>query len=117
MVNLYKCDRNKFRETYLNKSKEPFQFLSSFLSLYSHKFYGKEIKTPILFDATCSGIQHLSALSKNIEIGKLVNLFNNEEGRLNDFYTFAIDKVLESIDKMPHTDLKTKLLKLKFIRS
>lgn len=30
-----------------------------------------QCKQPVLFDATCSGMQHLSALTTNIELGCL----------------------------------------------
>ncbi|MGH2313437.1 DNA-directed RNA polymerase, partial [Streptococcus uberis] len=64
----------------------------------------------------CSGIQHLSALSKNIDIGKLVNLINNEDQSPNDFYTFAINKSIEAFNTIEDLEFREKTLKLKYSR-
>jgi DNA-directed RNA polymerase len=95
MFDLYEKDKDKFKIKYIEKSKEPFQFYSCFVSLYKFIKEEKEIKTPILFDASCSGIQHLSALTKDIEIAKLVNLLDDENP--NDFYNYCIDLVIKFI--------------------
>ena len=74
MINLYQKDKDAFYKSYVYISKEPFQFLSSFISLYNHILYKQEIKIPILFDATCSGIQHLASLIQDVELASKVNL-------------------------------------------
>ena len=64
----FKTDFNLFKNKYLIKSKEPFQFLTCILSYYNYVYKNIEIKVPILFDASCSGIQHLSALTTDLII-------------------------------------------------
>ena len=119
MIEKYKNNFNLFKEEYVLVSKEPFQFLSCFISYYNYLTYKKEIKIPILFDASCSGIQHLSALTKDIKIAKLVNILNNEEP--SDFYQYCIDKIVEIIKELPNelnglasNNFKDKLLKKMF---
>ena len=121
MINKFENDFNLFREDYIKLSKEPFQFLSCFLSYYNHLKYNKEIKIPILFDATCSGIQHLSALTKDIKIAGLVNILNNDEP--SDFYQYCINQIVEVINSLPKeidgiadNNFKEKLLNLKLSR-
>ena len=66
------------------------------------------IKTPILFDASCSGIQHLSALTTDIDIAKLVNLVEASKdvnietpyefvNNPADFYSFCIKNIIKNI--------------------
>ena len=39
------------------------------------------IKTPVFLDATCSGIQHLAALLRDLELGTIVNLIHLTKSR------------------------------------
>lgn len=52
---------------YLNNAKEKAQFMSWFLSIYKAQCINEgdysQSELPVLFDATCSGMQHLSALT------------------------------------------------------
>lgn len=52
---LYDIDNNNYQ--YIIKAKEPFQFLSTIL-----QFKSNYTNIPILFDASCNGLQHLSAM-------------------------------------------------------
>lgn len=65
-----------------------------------HKNSEAIIKTPVFLDATCSGIQHLSALLLDLELGISVNLspYNQEEGP-NDIYSDLIDPINKAINK------------------
>lgn len=120
MLYLLNNDNMKFNEIFLNKAKEPAQFISCLLEYnkYEQNII-TEIKTPILFDATCSGIQHLSALTSDIEIAKLVNLIESTKDEPSDFYEFSITNVVNTIENLPDSDshLKNKLLKLNLKRS
>ena len=104
IINEYENNLDTFKINYLLKSKEPFQFLSCILAYinYIKKYllyllyllYGlrREIKLPILFDASCSGVQHLSARTTDTKIAKLVNLLNNDSP--SDFYQYCIDELI-----------------------
>lgn len=114
MITIYEENFNSFVDEFVSISKEPFQFISIFISYYNYIKYNAEIKTPILFDATCSGIQHLSALTKNSQIANLVNLIQNESP--SDFYQYCIDKIIEVIDSLPDDNLRFKLNQLNITR-
>jgi len=57
------------------------------------------IKTPVFLDATCSGIQHLSALLLDLELGISVNLspYKQEAGP-NDIYSDLIEPINKAIN-------------------
>lgn len=108
-------DYNNFINKYLVNAKEPAQFISCLFEY--NKYINKEIfeiKTPILFDATCSGIQHLSALTTDLEISKLVNLTELIKDEPSDFYNFCIENINTVIKNLPEEDsiLKNKIMKL-----
>jgi hypothetical protein len=113
-MSIYETNFNLFVERFVQISKEPFQFLSIFISYYSFIKFNTEIKNPILFDATCSGIQHLSALTKDSHIANLVNLTQNESP--SDFYQYCINKIIEEIELLPDEKLRNKLKELKITR-
>ena len=120
MADLYVRDKNMFEKEYLMKAKEKAQFMSCFLSIYK-SFLSTEntvqtfsdVSTPVLFDATCSGMQHLSALTTNIELAALVNLTNRE---LNDFYGYCADVVNNVISELKDEKLRDSLSRLKVDR-
>jgi len=121
IMKTYQTDYNLFKQKYLLVSKEPFQFLTCILSFYNYKNKKIDIKVPILFDASCSGIQHLSALTTDIKIAKLVNLLNNIEPL--DFYKYCLEQIIVIIKELPTDDnqdtnkiFKDKILKLKIDR-
>ncbi len=120
MADLYVQDRAKFEEEYLIKAKEKAQFMSCFLSLYKsflstgvkpHSY--SNVKTPVLFDATCSGMQHLSALTTNIDLAGLVNLTNRE---LNDFYGYCASVVNQVVEGLDDKNLSKALSRLRIDR-
>lgn len=120
MANLYIHDRCKFEEEYLKRAKEKAQFMSCFLKLYKSFLLNRDsqpcysdVKTPVLFDATCSGMQHLSALTTNIDLASLVNLTNNE---LSDFYSYCADVVKDVISDLSDECLREALQKVKIDR-
>jgi hypothetical protein len=102
MIDLFNTDKELFYTKYLNNSKEPFQCISI---LYALEKVIKEkkaiIKNPILFDASCSGIQHLSALTRETDMAIKTNLIGSGDyAELpNDFYNYAKDLIQEDLDK------------------
>lgn len=71
------------------------------------KFY-----TPICFDATCSGMQHLSALFANIEIATNSNVIGNDEEIPQDVYLEVGKTVMDTINKLEDEELKSVLSKI-----
>jgi len=117
---------NDFKEYTLNKNEdklnelikdisEPFQFIS--LGLAKIDYLEKKklglngiINNPILFDASCSGIQHISALTLDKNLARYTNVISNAESPKNqlpeDFYTFALNIIREKL-----ANSKNKLLR------
>lgn len=117
MVNLFKTDEVLFTQKYLSMAKEKAQFVSCLLEIiknYELPLEEKQINTPILFDATCSGIQHLSALTTDIKLGQCVNLFPEENPQ--DFYQVCADYIIDFIDNLEDIELKNKLSQIKIDR-
>lgn len=117
MLELYENDREKFEELYLNKAKEKAQFMSCLLSIFRARCLDggdyNQCKLPVLFDATCSGMQHLSALTTNLDLAVLVNLTG---GEVKDFYAHCADMISKVIAALPEQDIREKLLKIKIDR-
>ena len=116
MLNDYKSDFSLFLNNYVKDCKEPAQFLSCFMAL--DKFYnkGKDIKIPILFDASCSGMQHLSALTTDIDLAKLTNIIGLDTDKPADFYEYCINLIINFVENMPDSWFKKKLLLLNMDR-
>lgn len=58
------------------------------------------IKTPVFLDATCSGIQHLAAIIKDVELGSHVNLLESTDvDQPKDLYTWLLDPINLAINK------------------
>jgi len=51
---------------------------------------------PILFDATCSGLQHLAGICGDLILAKHVNIIGNHKIR-NDMYNEACEYLIEEI--------------------
>jgi DNA-directed RNA polymerase len=91
--------------------KEPFQFISLLLSLgqynlevRSGKAYKKPIYNPILFDASCNGIQHLASMTRDIELARKTNVIGPEDGNSEstppeDLYAYAASLVEKELPK------------------
>ena len=58
-------------------------------------------------------MQHLSALTTNLDLAVLVNLTG---GNLQDFYAHCAEMVLKVIEDFPEQDIRDKLLKIKIDR-
>lgn len=88
------------------KSNEPLVFLSCALEL---KEYEKARKSGnifisrliILLDATCNGLQHLSAIANDITLGEKVNISSSTNDTTpNDVYSDMIEPIKESIKEL-----------------
>lgn len=116
MIFLYENDRDMFEVEYLGKAKEKAQFMSCFLALYRSQLEGHsgyKCSLPVLFDATCSGMQHLSGLTTDLTLAPLVNLTN---GDLKDFYGYCADIVRQAVSELPNIDVREQLMKVKINR-
>lgn len=89
----YQLDPDQFFKDVTSKLKEPFQFMSILFALNSAiegKLKGEEviINNPILFDASCNGLQHLSAMTFETALARETNLIGSRDPsqRPNDFY-------------------------------
>jgi len=92
----------KYVEDNLDKISEPFQFISIMVAkLSTLNIPEQAISNPILFDASCSGIQHIASLTLEKELAKNVNVYSNSSDLLSDypqdFYNYALDKIREKI--------------------
>ncbi len=106
IVEAFLHDRELFNREFLSKAKEKAQFISCVLAII-HNFTDK---IPVLFDASCSGLQHLAALTTDPELGTLVNVCSSAEGK--DFYKFCAEKIEECIYQLRDDDLRESLIRL-----
>lgn len=117
MISLYENDRDKFDVEYLKNAKEKAQFMSCFLAIYMSQLEGRDYNKsniPVLFDATCSGMQHLSGLTTDLTLAPLVNL---TQGELKDFYGYCADIVRQAVAELPNKDVRGQLMKVKIDRT
>ena len=80
----------------------------------------KKVSNPILFDASCNGIQHIAALTLEQELAINVNIytddFNSKAEFPKDFYTYALDKIRAKLSKSDLTELRDIKLNRKIIK-
>lgn len=115
-LEMYETDPKLFNTNIVSKAKEPFQFMAMFMALlkYNKNPYAR-LGVPILFDCSCSGLQHLSMLCSDITLAKLVNVVPGEDDIKSDFYSLAAEFVNQTIASHPKEDLKALALILKSI--
>jgi DNA-directed RNA polymerase len=77
--------------------KNPFQFLAACVELTQALDIGPTFVThlPLVWDATCNGLQHICAIARALE-GRLVNLALSNHPE--DFYLHVADAVYEKYD-------------------
>jgi len=95
-------------------AEKPFIFLAFCLNMKElHINPFANIYTPVFLDATCSGIQHLSALLLDLELGISVNLspYNQEDGP-NDIYSDLIEPINKAINNYGENNPKYDSLSL-----
>ncbi len=106
-------DTEKFNSEVLSQLKEPFQFVSIMFAIIRSVdliYNEKEVilNNPILFDASCNGLQHLAAMTRELDIAiktNLVALPGSPEVK-NDFYSYAASLVQTELDKCDNDLLK-----------
>jgi len=120
-LDVYKMEYD-FLKIYLLEADEPFQFVSVFYAIKDvviNKKNNSIFTIPILFDASCSGVQHLASLANDLTVAKMVNVVSEEKTR-NDFYSLAADHVREYIANPEikfNIEAKNKLMKIKVDRN
>lgn len=95
------------------KAKSPFLFSAFCLEMRKlNKDRSVEIKMPIFLDATCSGIQHLSGMVRDLELGTQVNLVYNQtkNNKVEDIYQFLADPINKAINEYGHKFTEYKAL-------
>jgi DNA-directed RNA polymerase len=85
------------------KADEPLLFLACALELKG--YYNNPLsfvsRLPILMDATCNGLQHLSAMAQDITLAERVNLLASDEStKPNDVYSDLIIPIKQGIDDL-----------------
>lgn len=99
---------------FIESLDEPFQFISILKAIKQAKLDSNFIvKNPILFDATCNGLQHLSALTRDLDSAIHVNLVSTCESidaTANqdpfDFYIIAGDNLNKHLHSLNDKKLK-----------
>jgi hypothetical protein len=71
------------------------------------------IKTPVFLDATCSGIQHLAAMMRDVELGPLVNLSKSKNtDKPFDLYSIILDPVNKALNNYGRVNVEYAALSL-----
>jgi len=91
----------------INNTDEKGQFLSLLTSLLQTK-NNYLFHTPICFDATCSGIQHLSAILSDIQLAKETNIIpmENNNDTPQDIYNLLANEVINIINNLEDKELR-----------
>jgi DNA-directed RNA polymerase len=86
---------------FINKANKKIQFAAFCIAIKNYELDNKFlVKLPIFLDATCSGIQHLSAMLQDINLGAHVNLLTKtEDDDVNDLYQTFVDPINDAINK------------------
>jgi DNA-directed RNA polymerase len=92
------CATMANKEPFWHDADKPFQFLAACMELVDAINDPKHVThLPIAFDGSCSGLQHLSAMTKAAE-GSLVNLTHSE--RPQDVYSIVAERVTANLLKL-----------------
>jgi len=79
-----------------------------------------KISNPILFDASCSGIQHIASLTLEQELAKNVNVYTESSDPSfdypQDFYIYALGKIRDSLSVSEIETLRDIKLNRKIIK-
>lgn len=79
------------------RAKQPFLFLAACMELTAALVAGPQYVTrlPVSFDGSCSGLQHLAAMTRDEQTAKLVNLIPSETPQ--DVYQAVADLVSKTV--------------------
>jgi DNA-directed RNA polymerase, mitochondrial len=83
------------------EADSPFLFLAACIELFEALACGPQFVThlPVSFDGSCSGLQHLSAMTRDENTAALVNLVAGEKPQ--DVYGVVAERVKERIENEP----------------
>jgi DNA-directed RNA polymerase len=125
-------DRQIFYNKHLKFVKEPMQYISILLALGDVIVQLKKesnlnisINNPILFDASCSGIQHISAMTRDVILANNVNITSFYDKEVNDvitnskaedFYNYAANLIQKELDVNENNNLKSIKLNRELIK-
>jgi DNA-directed RNA polymerase len=97
---------NPKEDLWWTEADKPFQFLAACMELVNtlRDPHGYVCRLPVSFDGSCSGLQHLSALTRDQEVASKVNLTNLETPQ--DIYQAVADYVKQEVlkDSNDHED-------------
>jgi DNA-directed RNA polymerase len=76
------------------------------------------LNNPILFDASCNGLQHLSALTREVSIAVETNLIHleNSPQTKNDFYKYAASLGQGKLDESSFENIRNIKMNRKLIK-
>jgi DNA-directed RNA polymerase len=116
-----KISHIKYIEDNIDNISEPFQFLSIIYAKLNHLYNSNtQILNPILFDASCSGIQHIASLTLEKELASNVNVYSDSLNPTDeipqDFYTYALGKIIDKLSKSDINKFKDIKLSRKIIK-
>jgi DNA-directed RNA polymerase, mitochondrial len=96
------CADDPLDDLWWTEADKPFQFLAASIELTAALEEGPKFVSglPISFDGSCSGYQHLSAMTRDEETARLVNL--THESAPKDIY----EAVAERVEALVTDDLK-----------
>lgn len=99
----------KMEKDFLMNAKEKFTFAAFCLVIKKlHQNHKAVIHLPIFLDATCSGIQHLAALMKDLDSASRVNLIEqNTDELVADIYSDVVGPVNEALNKFGLENMQT----------
>jgi DNA-directed RNA polymerase len=109
----------------LSSVAEPFQYISIGLAKLDYMNAKKgdqfcKLSNPILFDASCSGIQHISALTLDTNLAKYSNVYTEKRNpsaeKPEDFYSYALDLINDKLLKNENPNIKNITLKRSSIK-
>nr|YP_025889.1 DNA-dependent RNA polymerase [Moniliophthora perniciosa]AAQ74287.1 DNA-dependent RNA polymerase [Moniliophthora perniciosa] len=95
-------------------AESPFIFTAFCLNMREiHNNPNALIKTPVFLDASCSGIQHLAALMKDLELGANTNLIESTiEEKPGDIYERLLEPINKAINKFGEENIEYSMLSL-----
>lgn len=99
-IKMNKIELLNMNKEFIVKAKSPFLFTAFCLEIQKlEKNPNSKIYSPVFIDATCSGVQHLSAMIGDSDLGKLVNLTaSNRYDRPADFYQELVEPINKAIN-------------------
>lgn len=96
-IGIRKIVENPKEVTWWTQADKPFQFLSACRELVSAIDNPNHIcRLPISFDGSCSGLQHLAAMTRDETVAKLVNLTSSDKPQ--DVYGAVGNMVKDIVD-------------------